>query len=175
MDKLHSLSLAFLCGLISTPAFAQATTRSTTPEIMPFQMTLAQTPLPTDCTEVGAPCHFYFPAFSAGGGLGGYDVNGLGIGCLLDKGCVAPDFDAQQVNISVDFFSKPVSFVTALQMTQLVGDEANLFAYNSALQQVAYCQGPFLGPDDCFKVTKVTGTENEAFYTGDLTVTTAPR
>src|SRR5690348_9180023 len=170
MDKKRSLSMAFLCGLISAPAFAQLTTIGpSTPGVEEFQMTL----VPTSTLNFFLPKFTPVPLGSLPGGndsfypdVAVYDPRG----CL--EGCFAlPENYPQQFVMFGVTFSKPVSTVSVLQMGYSFdfGNGAEVLAYNSSQQNVGGCIVAFgyspSQPPGCFNLTS---SDNFGDFFGNL-------
>jgi PEP-CTERM motif len=149
MDKLRVLPVVFVCGLLSTPAFAQLTTIGPkTPGVTESIMTLEQ----TSVTSYGAP--FYSPIFTkvALGSLpGGFDneylatlpPNGCFDGCVPTDGTAVTGFSVFDVT-----FSKPVSTVSVLQMSIAYSNGAYVAAFNNSLQEIGSCFAVFQPPSN---------------------------
>lgn len=172
MDKLRIVPLAFVCWLLGAPALAQITTIDPgTPGVTESIITLQQTSVVN-----GAP--FYSPTFTkvALGSLpGGFDQDFFVASCL--DGCVPPE-PAVVAGFSVFdvSFSKPVSFITVLQMGIFDGNGAEVLAFNNSLHEIGSCLGVFAfpgppsfsSPPGCYVVT--SGTNANGLGLGNFTV-----
>ena len=133
MDKLRSLPVVFVCGLLATPAFAQLTTIGpNTPGVSEFNVTMVQKG-PAVCMGDVGPIPCFFPSLTAihplepgGGGLDygslAADNNGCFQGCgvpILGSGSPALVSDVLGLFkvFDVSFQTgKPVTKVEVLQM-----------------------------------------------------------
>lgn len=162
MDKLRILPVSFVCGLLSTPGFAQLTTIGPgTPGVTESSMTLTQTSIVN-----GLP--FYTPVFTpiplgsqgSSAAFGSEDWDMTMGGCL--KGCEGSPGSNQGLEMFDVSFSKPVSFVSALQLT---GNEMGvaLWAYDGADQLVGSCVNtidyPYPMPAGCSKYVSIVGPQ----------------
>jgi hypothetical protein len=181
-DKLRILPLVFVCGLLPSPAFAQLTTIGPgTPGVTEYQMGLAETADPNFFTPTFTPI---VPLQPGGSGLDFLNAAiGDPHGCLL--GCVVDwqDFVKSASDVTSGFsmfdvhFSKPVSFVSALQMQIIDGNSAEVLAFNSANQLVGACSVTFAGdtsanPPGCETGIKVIFTDDTDYSVGNLSIST---
>jgi hypothetical protein len=146
MDKLRILPVAFVFGLLSTPAFAQLTTIGPgTPGVTESIMTLQQTSIVNGAA-------FFSPIFTkvALGSLPGgeddqymvpFSPNACVDGCFLFNPSAAPYVSVFDVT-----FSKPVSMVSVLQMGIDEFNGAYVVALNSSLQEIGSCFAVFEPP-----------------------------
>jgi hypothetical protein len=172
MNKLRSLSLAFLCGFVSVPVFAQ-TIGPGTPGVTEFDMTL-------QLTSPSPP--FYSPIFTPlplGSQPSGFDpwiaaaLPGFPAGCL--QGCFTPGLAPAPADFFGITFGHPVSMVSVLNAGNSFGNGAELFAYSSSGQEVGSCSVVFdpASSGGCFKVTQGNQGNPALPVFGDLTVSSS--
>lgn len=193
MDK-RILPLAFVCGLLSTPAFAQLTTIGpNTPGVSEFDVTMVQKGPAVCMGDVGPiPCFFpsltaIHPLQSGGGGLDfgnlAADNNGCFQGCgvpFLGSGPASPgDITSLFKVFAVSFQTqKPVTTVVALQMPAFpmscpslsCETPAEVLAFDGQ-QIVSTCI--VVAPGGCYSDTHLVQTTPggiPAEYIGNLTV-----
>jgi len=143
MDKLRTIPLAFVCGLLATPAFAQLTTIGPdTAGVEEFILTLKEGPIVEGTSfREWLPVLTPHPLGSPTGALvSGFDFLASGAGpgfptvsCL--SGCIAPQSAGSGgFRQLVVMFAKPVSFV---EVTQITENQVGAWAYNAQGQLLA--------------------------------------